>query len=554
MTVAVSREATAGIESRQQINYWRAQHARAAERASRWQQRAGQAEQRCREQVAQIGQLEQENQQLRARVAWLEKQVFGRKSERGAGPASGRSEEEHPEQRQQSSCEAGEDDGSSSVRRRGKQPGAKGHGRKRREQLPTEQVVHDLVGPARCCPTCGRSYAPFPGTEDSELIDWEVRVTRQVHHRVRYKRSCDCPEVAGIVTASGPTKLIPKGMFTTRFWVQLMLEKYLFQRPLNRVRRMLELEGLEVSLGTLTGGLKYLGRYVQPLYAKILEHSRSAEHWHMDETRWMVFEEVKGKKNHRWWLWVVITKDTCVYLLDPSRSAEVPRNHLGPEATGVINADRYSAYKTLANILIAFCWTHVRRDFVKVRDGYARLRLWGQSWVESIGRLFDLNAKRLSVRDQPESFAASDHELREVLDQLAQKREEQLADSNLHPAQRKPLESLRKHWDGLLLFVDDPDIPMDNSIAERLMRDPVLGRKSYYGSGSVWSGALSAALFTIFQTLRLNHIDPKQFLIAYFHTCAENGGQVPSDLDRWLPQNLEEARKAAWAHPRARAP
>ena len=52
----------------------------------------------------------------------------------------------------------------------------------------------------------------------------------------------------------------------------------------------------------------------------------------------------------------------------------------------------------------------------------------------------------------------------------------------------KVLRSLRNHWEGLTLFVADPDLPMDNNQAERALRGPV-GRKNYYGSGG--SGAVS---------------------------------------------------------------
>ena len=83
---------------------------------------------------------------------------------------------------------------------------------------------------------------------------------------------------------------------------------------------MLEAEGGHFAQGTITDGLKRIGELIQPLYARILEHSRGAEHWQMEETRWMVFEDVEGKKNHRWWLWIVVTRDTSVHLLNTTRS------------------------------------------------------------------------------------------------------------------------------------------------------------------------------------------------------------------------------------------
>ena len=70
------------------------------------------------------------------------------------------------------------------------------------------------------------------------------------------------------------------------------------------------------------------------------------------------------------------------------------------------------------------------------------------------------------------------------------------------------LTSLRNHWSGLILFVAHPDIPMDNNQAERALRGPVVGRKNYYGSGALWSGELTATLFSLFHTLELWQINP----------------------------------------------
>ena len=199
-----------------------------------------------------------------------------------------------------------------------------------------------------------------------------------------------------------------------------MLEKFLFQRPLYRIGQRLALEGLSVSQGTLTGGLHRIGVLIQPLYGRILERSRAASHWQMDETRWLVFAEVEGKEGHQWWLWVVVTADTCVYLLDPSRSAEVPRNHLGETAEGIINADRFSAYKALGDkIRIAFCWSHIRRDFVRIRDGYEKLHGWAEEWVDRVNALFEQHRQRLAVGGQTEAFARADQELRATVTAMA---------------------------------------------------------------------------------------------------------------------------------------
>ncbi len=523
------------------VAYYKAMHARAVERETVLKQRVCELEERCVRRGVRIKELLEVNEKLQARVAWLEQQLFGRKSEQTKGGA-GESTEESPDTSKACVAEGEES------KRRGKQRGAKGYGRKRHEHLPTEEILHELPQDKQCCPRCGTPFEVFPGTEDSDEIDWDVRLTRRIHKRVRYHPACQCGVVPGIVAAPPPPKLIPKGMFSCGFWTRLLLDKFLFQRPLYRTRSALALEGLDIAQGTLTGGLRRIEELFQPLYERIRARSREAKHWHMDETRWRVFAETEGKAGSMWWLWVVSTGDAVAYLLEPTRSASVPQNHLGPDAEGIVSADRYVAYKALGSkIRVAFCWCHVRRDFIEAGDGYKKLSAWARAWETRINNLFGINARR--VKTDPDAFLLEDNALRAALFVMADDREKELGDPALHPAQRKALESLRNHWGGLTLFVSNPAIPMDNNEAERRLRNPVMGRKNYYGSGSLWSGRLAASAFTIFQTCLINNINPHKFMLDYLQACAKNGGLAPRDLESFLPWNLAAEQKAAWRYP-----
>ena len=437
-------------------------------------------------------------------------------------------------------------------RPRGQQEGAPGHGRKRRTNLPSVEVIHDLKEHEKFCPICDLPFYPIPITQDSEDIHYEIHLVRRRHKRKCYLRTCQCKTVPRIITAPPPAKLIPKGMFSVDFWVHILAEKFLFQRPLSRILQTLTLEDFYVSQGTLTGGLEKIKNMVYPLYTKMLERSRSAKHWHMDETRWMMFVVVDGKIGYRWWFWVVVTQDTVVYILDPSRSASVPKDHLGENPKGIISADRYSVYKSLISedLRVSFCWGHVRRDFVRIYDTRNKLRSWAQEWIHRIGALFHLNDKRLEVLSDHDPFQVADKILRNALDSFQQTYVHELQSEDLPSIQRKTLESLRNHWSGLLIFVDHPEIPMDNNLSERKLRELALGRKNYYGCGSTWSGDLSAALFTLFQTAKLNHVHPKKFLKAYLEACAKNRGNPPDNIDAFLPWNLSEEQKLAWQHPK----
>ena len=57
----------------------------------------------------------------------------------------------------------------------------------------------------------------------------------------------------------------------------------------------------------------------------------------------------------------------------------MPQSHFPDDVQGVLMVDRYSGYKAMQQVkdgklLLAFCWAHVRRDFVRVGKGYPELR------------------------------------------------------------------------------------------------------------------------------------------------------------------------------------
>ena len=147
------------IELRQQAHYWRSLHARAVQREAEWKAEVHQRQTTIRQlhavieqlrqqqaqQEAQIREKDQQIEALKAKVAWLAGQVFGRSSETSNDVTSTGNEPA------QNTTDAGPGDASNDAtsesppadpRKRGQQPGATGHGRKRHEDLPCVEQVH----------------------------------------------------------------------------------------------------------------------------------------------------------------------------------------------------------------------------------------------------------------------------------------------------------------------------------------------------------------------------------------------------------------------------
>jgi transposase len=485
--------------------------------------------------------LDSANKQL----AWFRKQYFGQKTE-----ANLPLDTEHDD---------GDDEPEDPIeqaepkRKRGQQKGAKGHGRGDRSNLPEEDPeVIDL--PSTCCPDCKKPYSEFPETEDSSIVEFETRIYKRKIKRKQYGTRCDCAPRT-IITAPPPAKLYKKTTIGNTLWVHLLVQRMLQGMPLNRILKDLALKGLGLSAGTVTGGFKIINTLVEPVYEQLQLECAAETMWNADETSWRVFEDEQGlRSSKKWWLWVFAGQRSVVYVLDRSRSSAVPIEFFGG-SEGTLISDRFSAYKKKTwpdTISKAWCWVHVRRDFVKVFEGTPKLKNWARQWLLDIAQLFVLNHKRFDLWSRQQNFGREWHSanvnLAEHVDHLQRNWQTQLRTA-VHEQQKTILNSLKQHWKGLTLFLNDPCIPLDNNRAERLLRNCVFHRKTSYGNGSEWSGQLSARFFSIFQTWLINGLDPEKMLLEYFNECSLTPGLPPQSIEKFLPWKMEKEKLLEFALP-----
>ena len=322
-------------ELRQQVGYWKAMHARAVHRAE---------------------QLEAEVEQLRGENRKLQDQLFGRKSEKSST------------QDRSNHLEGEEDDRESSTpRKRGQRKDRPGPKRRNYSHLPVIEDPRELPEDQRVCPQCGAPSRRATPRIPNKSMSISGSIGGGIRRR-RYQRTCTCENCPRTFTAPPVPKLIPKGLLGTSVWVEILIDKYYSHRPTERLLDQWRLLGLDLAGGTVNGGLERLEPLFRPVYEALLARNAQSIYAQADETHWMVFIDLAGKTGHRWWLWVFLGADTVVFRLDPSRSHEVPEGHFAGAVGVVLMVDRYSAYKAmvqvkLGNVVLVFCWSHVRRRF-----------------------------------------------------------------------------------------------------------------------------------------------------------------------------------------------
>jgi len=69
-----------------------------------------------------------------------------------------------------------------------------------------------------------------------------------------------------------------------------------------------------------------------------------------------------------------------------------------------------------------------------------------------------------------------------------------------------------KRWEAFTRCLDDGRICMSNNAAERAVRGIAVGRRNWTFCGSDAGGRRAAVMYTLIETCKLNHVDPRAWL------------------------------------------
>ena len=452
--------------------------------------------------------------------------------------------------------------------KRGAKKGRANRPRHQHPNLPVKEEIISIPEDQLHCSECGEAYLPFPKTEDSEIIEIHVEAHVRKIKRQQVKAGCRCPNTKPLITAPTAPRVYPKARYGVSVWALVILDKFQSYTPSNRLYQRLDDQGVPLSAGTITNGLQKIATLFDPIQAAMKTQQSKETLFHNDETTWKVFEAVEGKIGYKWYLWVTRSVSVISFTVATGRSTAVIEGCFKDHQTEqmIIVCDRYTAYKKFARdnpklVLLAFCWAHVRRDFLDAARSYPEDENWMFEWVNAIGQLYHFNKKRLEQWDkgkelskQSNHFKKSQLTLKNAIQQFREQidrtREVEAPKKGEPKTKRfKVVDSLNNHWKGLTLFVENPLVSMDNNPAEQALRMPVAGRRSFYGSGSVWSAELATVMMGWIKTLQMWALNPYTWFYTYLQACAENNASSPKELSSFLPWSMTEERIAYFKKP-----
>jgi transposase len=413
------------------------------------------------------------------------------------------------------------------------------------DETPRERRELD---PGTCCPDCGGDLRVV-GEDVSELLDM-VAAQMKVIQVARVKKSCRRCEK--MVQPAAPSRPIPGSMAGPGLLAHVLVSKFDDHVPLYRLNEIYARMGADVPDSTLLDWCGRAMKVLEPVTEKIEAEVMAAPILHADDTPIRVLDRSrrdrglgKGIKQGRVWAyvsdqrpWAGTAPPGVVYRFSPDRKGEHPRQHLR-NSSGILQADAYAGFGKLyepradgsCQFREAACWAHLRRDFHDVWEA-TKSEIAGEA-LDRIGKLYDVERQ---IAGQPPELrrAARQQHSRPKVDAFRAWAEAQLrrlpGKGDLAKAFRYGL----SRWSSFELYLEDGRVGIDNNPAERAMRPIGIGRKNWLFAGSDSGGETLARAMTLIETAKMNGLDPQSWLTDVLDRIHDH---KINRLDELLPWN-----------------
>ena len=184
------------------------------------------------------------------------------------------------------------------------------------------------------------------------------------------------------------------------------------------------------------------------------------------------------------------------------------------------------------DVALAYCWAHARRKLHDVtQSGAAPIAQEGLAQIQTLYRI----EKDLHGLSPDQRQAARQERSKPIIEAF----DTWLAQSRARVSTKSPtgeaLKYIAKYWNGLILFLDDGRIELDNNPVERTIRPIALNRKNALFAGHDAGAQNWAVIASLIETCKLNRIEPHGYLSGVLTAIA--GGHKQTDINELLPWN-----------------
>lgn len=398
-----------------------------------------------------------------------------------------------------------------------------------RKPLPQHLPVEETPLRPDACGHCGSAELDAA----DEVVEEKLHVVKE-HQRRRVVRrtTCRCRRCGGRTTPRSLPAPYERSKVTCEWLAWFVHQKFSLLTPLDRIRRDLAERGIPLAMGSLVSFVERAADLLAPI---------DGVHWQeLLKSRWMATDGTGLKvlvpglpEAHKGYIELYRNNDVAVFQYEPEKSGGIVEGKLA-SFKGTLTADaehRFNGVYASGRVVEAGCNAHGRRKFEAAEAVQPALAVEGGGFI---GAMYGEEEKAAAL-------GLTGDALRQHRQQhtrpIADKLDTWLAaiEPTLLPSD--PLlvavRYYRTHRAALYRFIDDSDVPIDNSPTEREFQNVAKLRLNMLFAGSSEGAHRACILLGIVATCRAQGVPVQAYLAWVFErlgTHRDTFNLSPTDL------------------------
>ena len=348
-----------------------------------------------------------------------------------------------------------------------------------------------------------------------------------------------------IIRAAKPDELWQNSIATASLVAAIMFSKYINAVPLYRQEKAYADNNVNISRATMANWMiaaaeKYLKYYYEVMHKKLIEQ----KYLHADETKVEVSKDGR-ETGAQSFMWVYRTQkkegvpQIVLYDYQKTRSSEHPENFL-KGFKGTLSTDGYDVYHKLertdpVSFKVCGCWVHAKRKYSELvkADGKKSKGTLADKGIKMISKIFYEN-KKLDDLTAKERLEGRQNKIKPMVDEYFAwvKKNQRYVDPSSQTGKAFTYSVNQEQF--LRVFLEDPELSMDNNIAEQAIRPFTIGRKNWVMIDTIKGAEASAVLYSLAETSRANGLRSYE----YFRYLLTELPKYIHDFDTEIPESL----------------
>ena len=324
--------------------------------------------------------------------------------------------------------------------------------------------------------------------------------------------------MSGVLIAPMPLLPIYKGIAGASLLAEILLQKYEYHMPYYRQIKQyshLGMKGLTES--TVDGWFKQTMELLRPLYEVLKSEVMKAGYVQADETTTPVInkETHKAAKEYLWMVRAVMERLVLFHYDHGSRAGAVIESLANRyNFKGYLQCDGFAGYetafKTNPDVHLVNCMVHIRRHFEQALDENP---LVAEHGLKEIQHLYKVEHMCDDANMTPEERKAKRQELsKPIMEAMKLWMETEGVKYSESSQIGKAITYAYTRWDNMMRYLEDGRLLLDNNLAENEIRPVTLGRKNYLFCGNHEAALNMAVVCSLLATCRNHDVNPRDYL------------------------------------------